>query len=468
MTYKKFFLYLISIFFSTFTSLAQVTFKITNVPRFYTPLNDKIYIAGNFNNWNAGDSAYQLTKNAQGEWEITFTPSVQQMEFKFTRGAWNRVEVNAAGADIPNRSFLGLPGASASFTISDWIDTRGNHSATGNTYQLQSEFFMPELNRHRRIWIYLPEDYFTNTSKRYPVLYMQDGQNLFDNATSFSGEWRIDETLRALQNQQGDGGAIVVGIDNGGSQRINEYSPYINPEYGGGSGNQYVDFLAFTLKPYIDANFRTMPDRNSTAIGGSSMGALISFFGALKHQNVFSKCLVFSPSFWFSDSLNQYVNSWTKTTDLRFYFMAGTNESTTMISNMQNMRTRLQNRGVPPSQINLVSRADGQHSEWFWAREFGEGYKWLFQDVTADIQIQESSIPGFNVFPNPNTGILKVQFDAKDEAIAEIYDSSGKLVIQQKVYTGQEVNVQNLPLGQYILTARLKKQTARAKIVLIK
>jgi hypothetical protein len=211
-----------------------------------------------------------------------------------------------------------------------------------------------------------------------------------------------------------------------------------------------------------------MPDRNSTAIGGSSMGALISFFGALKHQNVFSKCLVFSPSFWFSDSLNQYVNSWTKTTDLRFYFMAGTNESTTMISNMQNMRIRLQNRGVPPSQINLVSRADGQHSEWFWAREFGEGYKWLFQDVTADIQIQESSIPGFNVFPNPNTGILKVQFDAKDEAIAEIYDSSGKLVIQQKVYTGQEVNMQNLPSGQYILTARLKKQTARAKIVLIK
>lgn len=153
---------------------------------------------------------------------------------------------------------------------------------------------MPQLDRNRKIWLYLPPDYSTST-KNYPVLYMQDGQNLFDNATSFAGEWQVDETLNSLF-AGGDYGAIVVGIENGGGERLNEYSPWNNPSYGGGLGDQYVAFLANTLKPYIDANYRTRPEPQFNALIGSSMGALISTYGATEFPNIFRKVGSLSPA----------------------------------------------------------------------------------------------------------------------------------------------------------------------------
>src|SRR5205085_11725242 len=124
-------------------------------------------------------------------------------------------------------------------TVLSWEDISGSgpsSTAAANVQVLNTSFFMPQLNRSRKIWLYLPPDYYT-TSKTYPVLYMEDGQNLFDNATSFSGEWQIDETLNTLHSQ-GNYGAIVVGIDNGGGERLNEYSPWVNATYGGGQGDQ--------------------------------------------------------------------------------------------------------------------------------------------------------------------------------------------------------------------------------------
>src|SRR5690606_36165183 len=145
----------------------------------------------------------------------------------------------------------------------------------------------------------LPPDYETS-AKYYPVLYMHDGQNLFDVRTSFSGEWKVDEHLDSLF-LLGDPGCIVVGIDNGGTNRINEYSPWVNPQYGGGQGDQYIEFLIETLKPYIDQNYRTLPDAEHTGIMGSSMGGLISYYGGLTNQNVFGRIGAFSSSFWFSN-----------------------------------------------------------------------------------------------------------------------------------------------------------------------
>src|SRR3712207_4115220 len=132
---------------------------------------------------------------------------------------------------------------------------------------LDTAFAMPQLGRTRRVWIYLPPDYATS-SKRYPVLYMHDGQNVFDAATSYAGEWGVDEALDSL-HAAGDHGAIVVAVDNGHQQRMNEYSPWKHPQAGGGEGDGYVDFLALTLKPYVDARYRTRPDAASTGIMGS-------------------------------------------------------------------------------------------------------------------------------------------------------------------------------------------------------
>jgi len=129
-------------------------------------------------------------------------------------------------------------------------------TATSNVSLLKKEFVIPNLNAiSHRVWIYLPPNY-DNTSKKYPVIYMQDAQNLFDNATSYAGEWEVDEALNKLYEATGKG-FIVVGIENGGEERINEYTPWKNEKYGGGKGAIYVDFIANTLKPYIDANYRT-------------------------------------------------------------------------------------------------------------------------------------------------------------------------------------------------------------------
>lgn len=115
-----------------------------------------------------------------------------------------------------------------------------NHTASKNVHLLDSAFPVTILNRTRRIWLYLPEGYAAST-KRYPVLYMHDGQNLFDEATSFSGEWEVDKTLDALPDA-----CIVVGIDNGGIKRMNEYNPHNTPQFGKGKGD---NIWSSSLKP---------------------------------------------------------------------------------------------------------------------------------------------------------------------------------------------------------------------------
>ena len=126
---------------------------------------------------------------------------------------------------------------------------------------------------------------------------MHDGQNLFDEATSYNGEWQVDETMEALS--QAGYPAIVVGIPNLGARRIEEYNPFPDPQHGG-QGQAYVAFIVETLKPLIDQQFRTLPDRLHTGIMGSSMGGLISLYAFFQHREVFGFAGVMSPSLWFA------------------------------------------------------------------------------------------------------------------------------------------------------------------------
>ncbi|HRO72156.1 MAG TPA: alpha/beta hydrolase-fold protein, partial [Saprospiraceae bacterium] len=173
---------------------------------------------------------------------------------------------------IPNRKFTynGTP-STIDLTISGWEGSSNvNSTASDQVSILTDSFYIPQLNRYRRIWLYLAKNYTTSTLS-FPVLYMHDGQNLFDKKTSFAGEWQVDEALDSL-DKSGYNVAIVVGIDNDGGKRLDEYSPWLNSKYGGGEGDKYIDFIAQTLKPYIDRNYRTIPDADHTGIMGSSMG----------------------------------------------------------------------------------------------------------------------------------------------------------------------------------------------------
>ncbi|MEO8150039.1 MAG: alpha/beta hydrolase-fold protein [Bacteroidia bacterium] len=406
---------------------AQLTLIIDSVPRFFTPLWDDVYVAGTFNNWNPGDVNYKLTKNTNGTYSININ-GTGLIEYKLTRGVWANNETLNNGGQLPNRTYTFTGGLdTVHLSIAKWSDyPPATHTATQNVFVLKSEFAMPQLNRLRRVWIYLPNDYFT-TTKTYPVVYMHDGQNVFDAATSFAGEWNVDDSLSIMQ-MNGDSGAIVVAIDNGGQYRLDEYCPYNNPSYGGGQGDLYVDFLVNTLKPAIDSNFRTKPDRLNTAIAGSSVGAYIALYAGIKYQNVFSKIGSFSPAYWFDDSIYTYILNQGVTQPMRIYQVCSQNEGASVVYNMNRMQDSLVSAGMFANQIQSVVRTYGSHSESFWRLEFGTGYRWLFSNAIGTIIENLAETKEVRLSPNPADTFIKITYDFapnKFEMI-RIFDELGR------------------------------------------
>lgn len=441
----------ISLFFLLIGSLslpAQVTLRITSIPT-NTPLGATIYLAGSINSWTPGNAAYIMQPDGLGAFQITIPEGTGTVEYKFTRGSWPTVEGNANGGFLPNRSFTftGNP-QTINLSILSWEDLGGgnNSTAASNVQILSPSFFMPQLNRNRRIWLYLPPDYFTST-KNYPVLYMKDGQNLFDNQTSFSGEWQVDETLNTLFNQ-GDYGAIVVGIDNGGSERLNEYSPWVNPQYGGGQGDAYMAFIAETLKPYIDENFRTRPEPEMNALIGSSMGALIATYGACEYPNAFRKIGSFSPAYWFSlSNLNTYISNSTGLNQHRVYFVAGLNESSTMVSNITTIRTTMQNNGLTTNNTFTKIDANGTHSESYWRNEFGAAYQWLFMEENLSVNKEENKKPQII---QTNNGQIWVE-GLTETTLFELYTITGQKITTLELKNGYNSISDELMSGIYLL-----------------
>jgi predicted alpha/beta superfamily hydrolase len=436
---------------SYLSAFSQLTIRVTAIPP-NTAADTKIYALGNFNNWNPNDTSKILKRQNDGSWAITFTPSMSALEFKFTQFNWSPPEATAQGTYRPNRTFTYNGGVqTVNLTIECWEGAScGTSTAAANVRILSNTFSMPQLGKTRRIWLYLPPQY-SDTSKRFPVMYMHDGQNLFDRATTaFGTEWQVDETLNTLATQ-GDKGCIVVGIDHGGGSRLDEYSAYRNARYGGGQGAAYAKFIVETLKPYIDANFRTKSDRLNTAIGGSSMGGLISMYAAAEYQNVFSKALIFSPSFWFADSCYTQVQQRGKRFGMRYYFMAGTNEDADLVGQMNRMTTQLRGLGYTDDEVKTVYKADGQHSEWFWAREYGDGYKWLFRDPVSKVDVGKIDAK-VKVFPNPTDSVLQIESsDNLDFINLEIYDVLGRLMRFEPLRTVRSVDVNYLKSGTYVL-----------------
>ncbi len=424
---------------------AQMTIRVISTPQL-TPLFDDIYIAGSFNDWAGGDENYKLTQDNQG-WIISLTGTEgENIGFKFTRGAWESVEGNASGAFIQDRSLTYQNGQTVELNIAGWEDIAGNHTVTPHVRILDSDFFMPQLNRNRRIWITLPTDYATNETS-YPVVYMHDGQNVFDAATSFAGEWRVDEAM-ALPSMSGCKQTIFVAIDNGGSLRIDELSPWPNSEYNaGGEGDEYVDFIVETLKPFIDEHFRTLPQRDHTTITGSSLGGLISMYAIAKHNNVFSKAGVFSPAFWFNPEIFDYVEANPLSSDSKVYFVCGTNESASMVPMMQQMRDLLFSSDVPQGNVGYLAVTGGQHNENFWANQFPVGHHFLAACETVGIEARSKASVKF--FPNPMNDSLQIEFSSAQGNKVSIYDGKGKLVLTHNMNKGNVINVAKLSAGTY-------------------
>ena len=251
-------------------------------------------------------------------------------------------------------------------------------TASENVSIIDTAFYIPQLQRSRRIWIYLPEGYETS-KKKFPVLYMHDGQNVFDAVTSFAGEWGVDEALDTLGLKTKE--CIVVGIDNGAAKRINEYLPYNHERFGKGEGNEYATFLAKTLKPFIDKKYRTLKSKQNTFLAGSSMGGLISLYALLKYPKVFGGAGVFSPSFWMAPSIYNDIRNKGKKVKSKIYFYAGMEEGGNEKDNQQMVTDMLKvfdaMHRVSKSKMTAVLRAEGRHNEASWRKEFPWFYEWL-------------------------------------------------------------------------------------------
>jgi predicted alpha/beta superfamily hydrolase len=448
---------------------AQVTFHITEFPN-ATPSKAEIFISGDFEAWSGGSENFKLTHYGDNTYAITLQQQSGSINFKFTRGSWASVEKGAQGEEISNRIYtFGGNGDTVEITILNWADSEhGTSTATENVSLMSDAFEMPQLGgRKRKIWLYLPPDYASSSSS-YPVLYMHDGQNLFDDSTSFAGEWKVDETLNYLY-EQNDIGLIVIGIENGGTERLNEYSPWINPDYGGGDGKDYIDFIVETLKPFVDENYRTLPGRENTGLMGSSLGGLISHYGGLAKPEIFGKTGVFSPSFWFSDSTYLFGHENAGLTDSKMYFLAGGMESaqTDVPASTQAMIDTMISGGFTQSNTILKVDADGTHSEAFWSVEFPDAIKWLFGDSTVSTNAITNQYQGldFDVYPNPaHDSIHVVPPDLNQTYLLELFGPNGALVLDREITGLTSINIQRFGSGIYILKLSHGNSYAIAKI----
>ncbi len=340
---------------------------------------DTVYVAGNFNNWVPDYKGGRFSMGNDGSVYLDVSLPKGKYEYKLTRGSWSKVETKLSGFDISNRELNLLNDTMISLQVGGWKDdfpsgiSARQHTASANVIILDSVFYMPELNRTRRIWAYLPADY-KMSKKKYPVLYMHDGQALFDAATSSFGEWGVDECLDTLFKKGGKE-CIVIGIDNSPVKRLTEYNPYEFRKYGKGEGNAYVDFLVKTLKPYIDSHLRTMKDKKNTFVAGSSMGGLISMVAVMRYPDVFGGAGIFSPAFWTAPQLTADLEKSAKKMDDRLFFYAGGSESEEMVSDMQKIENILHSS----SHAKLYEIIDPiqKHNEAAWRKYFPDFIQWI-------------------------------------------------------------------------------------------
>ncbi|MBI4670536.1 MAG: alpha/beta hydrolase [Chloroflexi bacterium] len=245
------------------------------------------------------------------------------------------------------------------------------HTVLGDVRVLP-QVWSPQFQNKRDVLVYVPLSYRTSKA-RYPVLYMHDGQNLFDAVTAYAGhDWRVDETMERLSGEGYE--AIVVGIYHGGEQRLIEYNPF--PGKFPGRGDEHVAFVCDTLKPFVDANFRTRPEHAATGVLGSSMGGLISLYAFFRRPDIFGLCGAMSPSLFVGrGAIVQYARA-AQFNPGRIYLDNGTQEPSA-----RPMYEALYERGYRARRnLKYVTERSGKHTESAWARRLPNALRFLLKE----------------------------------------------------------------------------------------
>lgn len=370
----------ISILFSLSQNL-RAQHKVTmilNPPNINNSAGNKYYLSSEGNGWKSGDTAFMF-KNINGKYILSFIYNSKYfIQCKVNRGDDRKYECTSEGYGTPNRLYEVKSDTTFVLTVEGWTDlVEKKHTVSKNVKILSDSFAVKSLNTTKQISIYLPPNY-KSSKKRYPVIYMNDGEMLFDQVYTDNGkEWKLDEVLDSL-NQKGKGEFIVVGISSG-ENRFAEYSPYETKKLKEPKGKIYLSFVITELIPYVNKYFRTRTGPENTSIGGSSMGGLISLFAALEYPDVFGAAAVFSPAYWNSistDSLkSEILNKYQSIKSKIFLYGGGSEGISTLPSTLKEIQSSLS--GNKKVKTFLLINQEGQHQEKYWTEPFKQFVLWL-------------------------------------------------------------------------------------------
>lgn len=339
-----------------------------------------IYIAGNFNNWATDDERFKMVKLEHGKYRFTFSPDTQlpeTIEYKFVKGGWHNVEIDTYGNTLPNRRT-----ESTRKYITDHVYRFQENGKSHNSKYLPLIQLLtdgedlPQMRIKRKVWALLPYNYH-QSSERYPVLYLHDAQNLFDDYAPF-GNWAIDRKM-AMLAERGLGNLIIIAIDHAGSKRIKDFSIYPQRTKAQ-EGKKYIKMISNVLKPYVDKRLRTLPDRENTGIGGSSLGGLVSIYAGLTRPTTYGKLMIFSPSLWMNPHIHFENMHFEKTYHTKIYIYAGGEEGANMVPNIHRFKDALEKQGVAKQNLRFRVNIDpeGKHNERYWSEEFPKAVEWLY------------------------------------------------------------------------------------------
>ena len=346
-----------------------------------------IFITGNFNKWNPKDATFVLKNLDNNTYiiEIDDKQLPEIIEYKYTRGGWGNVEIDRFGNITPNRK-IKKGDAPNEDIVEKWRINWGPFKEEFSPIVeiISEKFFIPQLNRTRKIWALLPYNYH-KTDKTYPVLYLQDAQNLFNEGSAF-GNWEIDKKMSILA-EYGRGDVIIIAIENGSEDRIKEYILDNDSITKNAEGKKYIRFLADTLKPYVDSVYRTKPEREYTGIGGSSLGGLISIYSGFLYPEVYSKLLIFSPSLWVNPENNFPQMNFKNPYEIKVYMYGGEMEGSQMTERIALFEKTLEsweNSHSIQFEFKMSINDEGKHQEFYWSQEFPRAVEWLFYNTQED------------------------------------------------------------------------------------
>ncbi|MBW4043855.1 alpha/beta hydrolase [Acidipila rosea] len=277
----------------------------------------------------------------------------------------------------------------ASLRVREDISQAATAEASGGARLLiHRQFHSRFLPDDRDITVYLPPGYEEEAPRRYPVLYMHDGQNLFDPRTSFvpGRTWQVHTTADALIEAGEVEPLIIVGVANTGERRLAEYTHIRDGKMGGGEADKYGKLLMQELLPFIHANYRTLTGPQNTGLGGSSLGGLVSLYLGLKYTAVYGRLAVHSPSLWWNhENILAFVDDRHRMARPRIWLDVGDAEGKRTLADADRLDRRLRAKGWRTGIDLHYERVEGgTHDEAAWAERVGPMLRFLFPATGAD------------------------------------------------------------------------------------